>query len=55
MTADFQTVLAHCLWMAQHEPAYARKAAKWYGQALDLPELLAEFDRLTTFPQPPTT
>ena len=28
------SILAHCLWMSELEPAYAIKAAKWYERML---------------------
>ena len=36
--------LAHCLWMARLDPAYARKAAKWYALTLEIPELVARLE-----------
>ena len=37
--------LAHCLWMSELDENYARKAAKWYGQMLEAPDLLPRFEK----------
>ena len=40
----FDKILEHLLWMSAMEPDYALKAAKWYGQVLDMPDLARRLD-----------